>query len=192
MKKTRLYFIAYPNIVGLVLVIALVCMYTLISANSIVGYAIGVFIFLVILGLEPYNKVYNDKIEMKYWGLLFFRGKTIVFKDLESIHLQFKSGKESSYVFSLYTTSKKHKIIIRNRQKALILLHILKMHSIKVLTPKSDTTVKNLYKLMEKQRESEGFKLEDLPQHDKKVLSIQVIINIATILFLGYMIYKFI
>lgn len=191
MKNTRLYFKAYPEIVMMVFLMTVACMFTF-STTSIVGYTIGALIILVIPGLDPYIKVYEDRIETKHWGILFFRGKTIAFKDMESTRLQCKSVKGTYCVFSLYTTSKKHTLAIKNRQKALILLHILKMHSIKVSTPKSDTLVKDLYKLMEKQRESEGFKLEDLPQHDKKVLAIQVIVNIATILFLGYMISSFI
>lgn len=193
MKNTRLYFKAYPEIVMMFFLMSVTCIFTLsLNSISIVGYTIGALIVLVIPGLDPYIKVYEDRIEVKHWGILFFRGKTIVFKDIESTRLQFKSSRGTNYVFSVYTTSKKHTLVIKDRQKALILLHILKMHSLKVSTPKGDTAVKDLYKLMEKQRESEGFKLEDLPQHDKKALTIQVIINIATILFLGYMIYKFI
>lgn len=184
MKQNRSYFIEYPNIfsvVGVMLILVLF-IFSLSSVNRIL---IGIPIVLIVPGLDPRIKGYNSRVTLRYIGLLFFRNKTLYFKDIEHVHLKYISGKGSRYLFSILINNKTHKVAIRSKENALILLHLLKKNTVRIYSKRTDIIAKELYQLMENERKVETFDLDSRP-YDRKDMFIEIGLTIIFLIYFGY------
>lgn len=186
-KKDKRYFIAYPNLLPIVFILAL-AISIVITSKSIITALILTVLASIFIGFSSIIKGYKNRIELKYLGLLYFRNQSIYFNDIDQVHLTYNVGRYKLFVFEFFTkTGKKIKINLQDNgyDDPIILLHLIKQQDFKLTIDKDYKPVKQLNNQIDRERNFRSFNL-DLRQYEEPKFHLEIVIGIIMLVIFTY------
>ncbi len=164
MDKDKVYFKVGP-VKYVLIFIGVFCGMIIVTNFSLqaIGFSILSFIMIsLVFGFSPAITFFKDRMNLKYYGVHYFRSKTIYYNKIKHARVEHVVVKYPKYVttITIGPNEKSIDIILKEDEHVRVLLHLLSNEGIKVYKNKNDVVTDRLFRQVKHQQQTKQFNKE--------------------------------